>query len=84
MAEIGLIEIETRFVSVPVGSWGLDIGLLWEENLNSFLETVRPYLLETMQITDEQFKKDRAVFQNELKNVKAFNNICVAWGRIPL
>ncbi|KAI7866560.1 uncharacterized protein EV154DRAFT_154289 [Mucor mucedo] len=84
LAEIGLIEIETRFVSVPVGSWGLDIGLLWEENLNSFLEAMRPYLVEAMQVTDEQYKKDRAAFQNELQNVKAFNNICIAWGRIPL
>lgn len=84
LAEIDLIEIETRFVSVPVGSWGLDIGLLWEENLNGFLEALRPYLVDTMQVTDEQYKKDRAAFQTEIQNVKAFNNICIAWGRIPV
>lgn len=84
MSEINLIEIETRFVSVPVGSWGLDIGLLWEQNLYGFLEAMRPYLVEAMHITDEQYIKNTTAFQNEIQNVKAFNNICIAWGRIPL
>lgn len=85
LTEIGLIEIETRFVSVPVGSWGLDIGNLWEQNVEAFLEAARPFLVDLLKVTDNQFRKDRKRLKEEWRNgkVKPFNNIHVAWGRIP-
>jgi hypothetical protein len=85
LTEIDLIEIKTRFVSVPIGSWGLDIGNLWEQNFDAFLEAARPLLVEMMQTTNQQYKKDFKKLKEELKSgqVKAFNNIHIAYGRIP-
>lgn len=83
MTELDLDEITTRFVSVPIGSWGLDIGNLWQQNFDAFLESARPFLVEIMQLDNQQYKKNCKAMKQELKDekVKAFNNVYISYGR---
>lgn len=84
LAEAGLENIESRFVTIPVGSWGLDIGVLWEQNLLGFLESFKPFLSELMEVTEEEYDEQRKGLTQELqdKNIKPFNNIFIAWGKL--
>lgn len=85
LREIGLVDIETRFVTIPLGPWGLDIGNLWEQNLDAFLESGQPFLTDLLQISDTEYKKQRKILKNDFVggHVKPFNNAYIAWGRVP-
>jgi len=71
-------------VSLPVGSWGLDIGHLWEQNFDAFFESARPFLVEKMQITNATYQANTKKLKEELKSgeFKAFNNIYLVYGRV--
>ncbi|KAL0074512.1 hypothetical protein F4703DRAFT_1744957 [Phycomyces blakesleeanus] len=83
LTEAGLSEVETKFVSIPNGSWGLDIGLLWEENWLAFTCSVAPYLLEVTNTTWEDLEELQNLPADERLNLKAFNNAYCCWGRKP-
>lgn len=84
LADAGLENIESRFVTIPVGSWGLDIGVLWEYNLVRFLESFKPFLSELMEVTEEEYEEQQKALTDELQdeNIKPFNNIFIAWGKV--
>lgn len=84
LSDLDLEDITVRYVSVPVGSWGLDIGHLWEQNFDAFLESARPFLVDKMQISNAVYKANSKKLKDELKSgqFKAFNNIYVVYGRV--
>ncbi|GAA5812964.1 hypothetical protein MFLAVUS_006426 [Mucor flavus] len=84
LADAGLENIESRFVTIPVGSWGLDIGVLWEYNLIGFLDSFKPFLSELMEVTEEEYEEQQKALTDELQdeNIKPFNNIFIAWGKV--
>ncbi|KAI7866636.1 hypothetical protein BDF14DRAFT_1727998 [Spinellus fusiger] len=79
----GLTKIETKFVSIPIGSWGLDIGLLWKENYKSFMRAATPVLVELSEKPIDEFYKEWKEVFDELSEFRAFNNVHVAWGVKP-
>lgn len=81
LTELGLEEVTSRFVSIPLGQWGLDIGNLWEQNIDAFLESARPFFADIMQISSTDYKLGRQKLKEELKSRKAFNNVYVVYGR---
>jgi hypothetical protein len=78
---LDLEQVTSRFVSIPLGQWGLDIGNLWEQNIDAFLESARPFLIDIMHISSDDYKLGRQKLKEELKSTKAFSNIHVAYGR---
>jgi hypothetical protein len=81
LTDLGLEEVTSRFVSIPLGQWGLDIGNLWEQNVDAFLESARPFLIDIMHISSAEYKLGRQQLKEELKTYKPFSNIYVAYGR---
>ncbi|KAI9012678.1 hypothetical protein CLU79DRAFT_401163 [Phycomyces nitens] len=84
LTEAGLAEVETKLVSIPKGSWGLDIGLLWEENWLAFTCSVAPYLLEMTGTTWEDLEELQYIPPEEVAKLKSFNNAYCCWGRKPM
>ncbi|KAL9548242.1 hypothetical protein MBANPS3_005769 [Mucor bainieri] len=84
VTDLDLEDITVKYVSVPVGSWGLDIGHLWEQNFDAFLESARPFLVDKMQISNATYQANTKKLKEELKSgeFKAFNNIYVVYGRV--
>ncbi|KAI9246348.1 hypothetical protein BY458DRAFT_527978 [Sporodiniella umbellata] len=83
LKSIGLVDIQSEFVSIPLGSWGLDIGCLWKENYDSFFKSAKPYLSDITGVSSKEFKSNMRIFEEELDEYKPFNNIHLVWGRIP-
>lgn len=83
LSNIGLVDIQCKFVSIPVGSWGLDIGHLWKENYEAFFESAKPFLIEMMDISSREYKKQMRIVMEELDEYKTFTNVYLIWGRVP-
>ncbi|KAG1441582.1 hypothetical protein G6F56_011413 [Rhizopus delemar] len=83
LKNIGLVDVQSKFVSVPLGSWGLDIGSLWKENYDLFFSSAKPYLTEILNISSRDYKKHVHAFMEELDEYRPFSNIHLVWGRIP-
>ncbi|KAI8973877.1 hypothetical protein BDB01DRAFT_854142 [Pilobolus umbonatus] len=82
LTEAGLANVRSQFISVPIGPWGLDIGVLWKQNVESFIDAAKPFLLEAMNINAVEFRLRCKQFMDELNDCcKAFNNIYVVWGQ---
>ncbi|KAI8379241.1 uncharacterized protein BYT42DRAFT_568172 [Radiomyces spectabilis] len=79
----GLKDVDSRLVSIPLGPWGLDIGTLWQQNYESFIEVMRPFLTNIMGISSAEYEKLWGYILTEIHNGRAFNNIHAAWGRKP-
>ncbi|KAF7728607.1 hypothetical protein EC973_005834 [Apophysomyces ossiformis] len=79
----GLENVESRLVSIPLGPWGLELGGLWQQNMEMFAEATMPLLVSILDITMEECRQHWADFREELNDRKAFNNIYAAWGRKP-
>ncbi|ORY98921.1 hypothetical protein BCR43DRAFT_488413 [Syncephalastrum racemosum] len=86
LVETGWVDIESRHVSIPLGNWGLDIGILWQQNLEAFVQAVRPGMSEAMDISFSQYKEMWSAISEELErdDCKAFSNVHAAWARKPV
>ncbi|KAI8053161.1 uncharacterized protein B0P05DRAFT_561826 [Gilbertella persicaria] len=80
---LDLEDVTVKFVSIPIGSWGLDIGNLWGQNFYAFLESAGTFLVDLMQMTNAEYKKGTQGLREELESgeYKAFSNVYVAYGR---
>jgi hypothetical protein len=83
LTEAGLERVTTRFVSVPIGDWGLDIGVLWEQNFFTFLESAMPFLLNITNYSEAEYRAKKNLMKEEFKHYKSFMNIYVIWGYVP-
>jgi hypothetical protein len=81
---VGLIDVSSTLVSIPIGSWGLDLGELWKKNLEMFVESSSPLLSQVMGITVEAYKEHWANSMKESQKNKPFSNLHAAYGRKPL
>ncbi|KAF7725143.1 hypothetical protein EC973_000395 [Apophysomyces ossiformis] len=79
----GLHEVEGRFVSIPIGCWGLDIGILWKENFDEFMRAAQPFLTSHLGLSSSEFKQKWRDTVEELNQCKTFSNIHAAWGHKP-
>ncbi|ORZ01649.1 hypothetical protein BCR43DRAFT_487270 [Syncephalastrum racemosum] len=84
LAAAGLVEVEARQVSIPIGEWGMDMGALWQQNLEEFLRASGPVISSTMAISMEEYTRRCNRLLKELQYTKAFTNIHAAWARKPL
>lgn len=80
----GLVEVETRQISIPIGEWGMDMGALWQQNVEEFLRASGPVISSTMAISMEDYTRRCNRLLKELQYTKAFTNIHAAWARKPL
>ncbi|KAG0742856.1 hypothetical protein G6F57_010436 [Rhizopus arrhizus] len=83
LSAAGLLDIQTKFVSVPIGSWGLDIGNLWRQNYELFFESAQSILVELMGMSHSEYKRKVDAMMDELNEYKPFSNIRLVWGRVP-
>lgn len=83
LSDAGLLDIQTKFVSVPIGSWGLDIGNLWRQNYELFFESAQSILVELMEMSHSEYKRKVDAMMDELNEYKPFSNIHLVWGRVP-
>ncbi|KAI8380137.1 hypothetical protein BD560DRAFT_388680 [Blakeslea trispora] len=83
LRNVDLENVTVKFVSIPIGPWGLDIGNLWKQNVYAFLESAATFLVHIMGITNSEYKERTRTFMEELDTgrYKAFSNIYVAYGR---
>ncbi|KAI9281021.1 hypothetical protein BY458DRAFT_499343 [Sporodiniella umbellata] len=81
---LGLEDIRPQSVSIPLGEWGMDLGMLWKNNLESFADSVEPFMCQLLNLTNEQYKEKWRIYFEEGKETKPFSNVYVAWGRKPL
>lgn len=81
---IGMIDVSSKLVSIPLGSWGLDLGNLWKHNMEMFVEATSPLLSKLAGVSPSDYKQQWKVLLEEVKDKKAFTNIHAAWGKKPL
>ncbi|KAG0173245.1 hypothetical protein DFQ28_010262 [Apophysomyces sp. BC1034] len=80
---VGLENVDSRLVSLPLGPWGLELGGLWQQNMETFAEATMPLLVSILGISMAECKKHWEDFRDELEDRKAFSNIHAAWGCKP-
>lgn len=78
---VGLIDVSAKLVSVPLGSWGLDLGNLWKHNIEMFVDSSSPLLSRLTGISDAEYRARWRKLISEVKDDKAFSNLHAAWGR---
>lgn len=85
LTESGWVDVQSRLVSIPLGSWGLDIGNLWQQNLEAFVQAVRPGVMEALGISFKEYREMWSAISDELEEAdcKAFSNVHAAWARKP-
>ncbi|KAI7889589.1 uncharacterized protein EV154DRAFT_514238 [Mucor mucedo] len=80
----GLIDVSSKLVSIPLGSWGLDLGSLWKHNMEMFADSSSPLLSKLVGISESEYRRRWRDMFEEVKDKKAFSNIHAAWGQKPL
>ncbi|KAI8346741.1 hypothetical protein BD560DRAFT_338656 [Blakeslea trispora] len=80
---IGAVEISSKLVSIPYGSWGLDLGILWKNNMESFAESTAPLFSKILGCTAAEYIARWRVLREEADKEKCFTNFHAAWGRKP-
>ncbi|ORZ11904.1 hypothetical protein BCR42DRAFT_332456 [Absidia repens] len=83
LEEYGLVNVEKKKISMPLGPWGLDIGVLWQQNLESFIEASAPALGMALGISAAECKVLWQGYKDELNFVKAFTNVYAVTGQKP-
>lgn len=81
---VGLIDVQSKLVSIPLGSWGLDLGNLWKHNMDMFVDSSCPLLSKLAGVTAEEYRAQWYGMFDEVKGQKPFSNMHAAWGRKPL
>lgn len=81
---VGLEDVSTKLVSIPMGEWGLDLGVLWKNNLESFAESTSPLMSKLMNITVAEYMERWRVYMEEAKETKPFTNVYAVRGTKPL
>ncbi|KAL0139208.1 hypothetical protein V8B55DRAFT_1521864 [Mucor lusitanicus] len=76
---VGLIDVSSKLVSIPLGSWGLDLGELWKQNMEKFADSTAPLLSKLAGVSVSEYRRQWHSLIDE-----AFSNIHAAWGRKPL
>lgn len=84
LKSIGLIDVSCKLVSIPLGSWGLDLGSLWKHNLEMFADSSSPLLSKLVGVSVSEYRRQWRDMFEEVKDQKPFSNIHAAWGRKPL
>ncbi|KAI9307079.1 hypothetical protein BJ944DRAFT_262455 [Cunninghamella echinulata] len=79
----GLSNVSKKQISVPFGSWGLDLGILWQQNLEAFIAASTPAFAMALGITPNECKNMWHGYKSELDNVKAFTNVYAVYGQKP-
>ncbi|ORZ25748.1 hypothetical protein BCR42DRAFT_14064 [Absidia repens] len=83
LMENGLVNVTKKKISIPFGPWGLDIGVLWQQNLEAFIEASAPALGLALGISAAEYIAGWQEYKDELKYVKAFANVYAVWGSKP-
>ena len=81
---VGMIDVSSNFVSIPFGSWGLDLGNLWKHNMEMFVDSTCPLLSKLAGVTAKEYRAQWYGMFEEVKGQKPFSNIHAAWGRKSL
>ncbi|CAO3671724.1 unnamed protein product [Rhizopus stolonifer] len=81
---LGLEEIKPQSVSIPLGEWGMDLGMLWKNNIESFAESIEPFVSKLMNLSKEDYKDRWRVYFEEAQETKPFANAYAIWGKKPL
>ncbi|KAI7866902.1 S-adenosyl-L-methionine-dependent methyltransferase [Spinellus fusiger] len=80
----GLESIESRYVSIPIGSWGLEIGTLWQQNVLALIDSLKPRLISDLKCSDEAWSNAWRDAIKIMTEEKVFSNIHACWGRKPV
>ncbi|KAK4515850.1 uncharacterized protein ATC70_010808 [Mucor velutinosus] len=81
---VGLIDVSSKLVSIPLGSWGLDLGELWKQNMEKFADSTSPLLSKLTGVSVSEYRRQWYNLLDEVRDKQAFSNIHAAWGRKPL
>ncbi|KAG1471459.1 hypothetical protein G6F56_002106 [Rhizopus delemar] len=79
----GLAEVTTKSVSIPLGEWGLDLGILWKHNMEGFADSTSPLLSKMLGLSVAEYNERWRDFLQECKDLKPFTNTHAAWARKP-
>lgn len=79
----GLADVSSKLVSIPLGSWGLDLGELWKRNYEMFVDSTSPLLSKLAGKTPQEYKQEWETFMKESEPQKPFSNLYAAYGRKP-
>ncbi|KAI8364358.1 uncharacterized protein BYT42DRAFT_506332 [Radiomyces spectabilis] len=83
LKEAGMTEVDGRLVSIPFGAWGLDIGILWQQNVDNVVEAMKPFLSSLLNMDGSTYRDKWRATVDELEHAKAFHNVHISWGRKP-
>lgn len=81
---IGLTDVSSKLVSIPLGSWGLDLGELWKKNLEMFIDATSPLMSQVVGLSVAEYKEQWNNSMTESQANKPFSNLHAAYGRKPL
>ncbi|CEI89233.1 hypothetical protein RMCBS344292_03599 [Rhizopus microsporus] len=81
---LNLEDVNCKSVSIPLGEWGLDLGVLWKHNLESFAESTSPVLSQMLNISVTEYKERWRDYFEEVKETKSFTNVYSVWAKVPL
>lgn len=79
----GLVDVSSKLVSIPLGSWGLDLGELWKKNYEMFVASTSPLLSKLVGKTDAEYKQQWETFLLESEHQRPFSNLYACYGRKP-
>jgi hypothetical protein len=79
----GLIDVGSKLVSIPLGSWGLDLGNLWKHNMEMFVDSTCPLLSKLAGVTEKEYRNQWYGMFKEVHGQKPFTNMHAAYGRKP-
>ncbi|ORE20377.1 hypothetical protein BCV71DRAFT_85580 [Rhizopus microsporus] len=81
---LNLEDVNCKSVSIPLGEWGLDLGVLWKHNLEAFAESTSPVLSQMLNISVTEYKERWRDYFEEVKETKSFTNVYSVWAKVPL
>ncbi|KAL1917315.1 uncharacterized protein VTP21DRAFT_4971 [Calcarisporiella thermophila] len=83
LAEAGLTNIMSTFASVPVGSWGGELGTLWQENFIALNKSCRPWMNMVFGLRGREYRQLIQKLVAEFDLYKTYINLYVAAGQRP-
>jgi hypothetical protein len=81
MHEAGLINITKQPVTLPIGSWGGQVGELFAEDLRLANGSLQPLFTAVFNVSKEEVEKNTALMLEEFKSYQAYGTVYVYTGQ---
>ncbi|KAF9099952.1 hypothetical protein BGX23_008724 [Mortierella sp. AD031] len=83
MVSAGFTDVHVKEYCVPVGDWGDKVGQLWQQNMFSILETVRPHLAKAAGCSETTVQEVVQAMHKETKEYRSHQVVYAVYGKKP-